>query len=56
LPIDIVQLNDGDSIEIDDSGNFTVNNWENKFSIIYNWIDIGTAKSDFGQTIADPDA
>jgi len=26
LPIDIVQLNDGDSIEIDDSGNFTVNN------------------------------
>jgi hypothetical protein len=26
LPIDIVQLNDGDSIEIDDAGNFTVNN------------------------------
>ena len=26
LPIDVIQLNDGDSIEIDNSGNFTVNN------------------------------
>ena len=26
LPVDVIQLNDGDSIEIDDSGDFTVNN------------------------------
>ena len=26
LPIDVIQLNDGDSIEIDNTGIFTVNN------------------------------
>ena len=47
LPSEIVQLNDGDSIEIDISGKFTVNNYGEKISIIYICDCSQSAVSDF---------